>query len=74
MSDKVKEYSNGEITVVWKAELCQHSKKCFTGLSSVFDPKARPWIDLSGADSEAIMAQVDQCPSGALSWYSNTKT
>ncbi len=67
----IKEYSNGEITVVWKPGTCMHSKKCFTGLPEVFDPKAKPWVDMSGAKTDAIIDQVNKCPSGALSWYRN---
>lgn len=63
-----KTYSNADITVTWKPEQCIHSEKCFHGLSAVFDPNRRPWIDMSAADTQAIKAQVDKCPSGALSW------
>ncbi len=61
-------YSNGEVTIVWKKELCIHSTKCWRGLHSVFQPGERPWIKPEGADTEAIKAQIDQCPSGALSY------
>jgi len=64
----VKRYSNGEITVVWKPDLCRHSGICFTGQPFVFDPRRRPWIILEYADTETIRAQVERCPSGALSW------
>ena len=60
-------YSNDEISVVWKPELCQHSTRCFKGLPAVFDPKVKKWINPYGADSEQIIAQVKKCPSGALS-------
>jgi CDGSH-type Zn-finger protein/uncharacterized Fe-S cluster protein YjdI len=69
-----KEYTNGEITVVWKPGLCIHSRICWneaTGLREVFNPKLRPWINMEGSDSERIMQQVKQCPSGALSFYRN---
>ena len=66
-----KEYSNGEVTVVWKPELCIHSGVCFSGLPRVFNPKARPWVKVDGASTEQIVAQVKQCPSGALSYYYN---
>lgn len=62
-----KEYSNGEITVVWQAGLCIHSGVCARGLGEVFRPKERPWIQLEHATSEAIVATVRRCPSGALS-------
>jgi uncharacterized Fe-S cluster protein YjdI len=63
-----KTYSNDDITVAWKPDLCIHSEKCFKGLGAVFDPNRRPWVDMSRAETTAIKAQVDQCPSGALSW------
>ena len=68
MSDKDRDYSNGELTVHWRPEVCIHSKKCFAGLSSVFNPNKRPWVDLSGAEQNAIVEQVKKCPSGALSY------
>lgn len=64
---KEHEFTNGEVTVVWKKELCTHSTRCWKGLGSVFKPGERPWIVPTGASSEAIVAQVGQCPSGALS-------
>ena len=66
-----KEYTNGEITVVWKPNTCIHSEKCWRGLVSVFNPKSKPWINIEGASTEEVIAQVDKCPSGALSWYRN---
>jgi len=60
-------YSNGEITVLWRPELCTHSGKCFRGLPGVFDPRRRPWIVMTNATTQAITAQVSACPSGALS-------
>ena len=61
-----KRYSNGEVTVVWKPKLCQHSGICAHGLRPVFDPKRRPWIDVSKGTTEQIVKQVAECPSGAL--------
>jgi len=64
-------YSNGEVTVVWKPALCIHSGICFKGLPGVFDPRRKPWIDVSQADTKAIIEQVNKCPSGALSYVFN---
>lgn len=61
-----KDYTNGDLTVRWRPEKCIHSKKCWKELSSVFQPKSRPWINLDGASLEAVTAQVKKCPSGAL--------
>ena len=68
MAGKIKEYESDELTVVWEAEKCIHSEKCFKGLSNVFDPNARPWINVNGADDQTIKKQIDACPSGALSY------
>lgn len=62
-----KRYTNGEVTVVWQPAKCIHSAVCVRGLPLVFDPRRRPWIDLTPATSEQIVAQVAMCPSGALS-------
>ncbi|MCU0361431.1 MAG: (4Fe-4S)-binding protein [Bacteroidia bacterium] len=70
-----KEYSNGEVTIVWQSGLCIHSTKCWKGQSAlpeVFNPAQKPWIKPEGANTERIIAQVKQCPSGALSYYMNT--
>ena len=63
-----KRYSNGEVTVVWRPALCRHGGACARGLPLVFNPRRRPWIELQHADTEAIVKQVERCPSGALSW------
>ena len=71
--DNVKDYSNGEITVYWKAELCIHSANCLMGMPRVFNSKRKPWINVTGADSKEIMKTVDSCPSRALTYLkSNT--
>ncbi len=64
---KIREYIKNDLTVGWQAEQCIHSEKCWKGLSEVFNPKGRPWINLDGASKEAIIEQVNKCPSGALS-------
>jgi uncharacterized Fe-S cluster protein YjdI len=60
-------YTKGDLTVVWKPELCQHSTNCWKGLRSVFDPMEKPWVNMDGAEEERIVEQVCKCPSGALS-------
>lgn len=62
-----KEYSNGEVTVVWQSGLCQHSGNCVRNLPGVFRPKEQPWIQVENASSDEIIAAVAKCPSGALS-------
>lgn len=64
---EIKTYSNGEITIVWKPELCIHSGVCVKTLPQVYNPKARPWIKIENATSDALIDQVAKCPSKALS-------
>ena len=74
MKDITKKYSNGEVTIVWKPNVCIHSKICWsaaTGLPEVFNPAERPWIKPEAAATERIIEQVRKCPSGALSFYRN---
>ncbi|HKK74381.1 MAG TPA: (4Fe-4S)-binding protein [Saprospiraceae bacterium] len=68
---RTKEYTNGEVTIVWKSNLCTHSKNCVNGLPAVFDVEARPWINAEGASTQDIIDQVNKCPSGALTTYLN---
>jgi len=68
-----KKYTNGEITVVWKPNLCIHAATCFTELPKVFVPHKRPWIKMDGAATEDIMDTVAKCPTQALSYYWNNK-
>ena len=73
MNEIEKQYSNGEITVIWKPETCIHSAKCWKGLIKVFNPKDRPWVNMNGAETEEIIRQVEVCPSRALSWKRKEK-
>jgi len=64
---ETKEYSNGEITILWKPQLCTHSGMCVKTLPKVYHPKEKPWIRMENATSEELTKQVATCPSGALS-------
>ncbi len=68
MAEKIKEYESKDLTVVWKPDKCIHSENCFRGLPSVFNPKARPWVNVDGASDKEIKEAIDRCPSGALSY------
>lgn len=69
-----KTYSNGEVTIVWQPKLCIHSGNCVRGLPQVFNSRIQPWINPEGASTNEIIAQVQQCPSGALSFVMNNET
>lgn len=69
--NSLKQYSNGEVTIVWEPARCIHSAICFRGLPTVFKPKERPWVDAEGASTERIIEQIKACPSGALRYFMN---
>ena len=71
MSKETFKYSNGEVTIVWKPDLCIHSGNCARGLPEVFKPKEKPWIRPEEASTDRMIEQVKKCPSGALSYYLN---
>ncbi len=64
---KTYEYSNGEVTILWKPDKCIHSGICVKTLPEVYNPDERPWIKPNNATTEQIIDQVAKCPSGALS-------
>lgn len=70
-SDTIKEYSNGEITIIWKPALCIHSGRCVSGLPEVFNKANHPWTNANGASSEDIINQIHVCPSKALTYKKN---
>jgi len=68
MQNKEFIYSNGEITVIWKPEICQHSGVCVRTLPKVYYPKDKPWIKVENATTQELKDQIGKCPSGALSF------
>ncbi len=62
-----KEYSNGEITILWQPEKCIHSGICVKTLPQVYNPNEKPWVKPENASTPELLDQVSKCPSGALS-------
>ncbi|MCF8262603.1 MAG: (4Fe-4S)-binding protein [Melioribacteraceae bacterium] len=69
--ERVLKYKNEDITVNWKPDVCIHAAECVKGSPTVFDPEKKPWINAANESSEKIMATIDKCPSGALSYSKN---
>lgn len=65
----IKEYTNGDLVVVWKPKSCIHSGICVKTLPEVYKPDEKPWIAPENASIDALKAQIEKCPSGALSYY-----
>jgi len=66
-------FSNDKITVTYEPRCCANAGICAKQLSDVFRTSVIPWIDLEGAKTDAIINQVNKCPSGALQYCLNQK-
>ncbi|HZW39172.1 MAG TPA: (4Fe-4S)-binding protein [Ignavibacteriaceae bacterium] len=61
-----KEYSNGEVIVVWQPAKCIHSGICVKTLPKVYNVHEHPWVKPENATTQELIDQVSKCPSGAL--------
>ena len=68
MEERIIHYDYENLRVMWKPKTCIHSEKCWRGLPEVFKPKEKRWIQPENADSQKLKNQINQCPSGALSY------
>lgn len=66
------EYNAGEITILWKPKVCIHAGICVKMLPQVYNPKDRPWIKPENATAAELKNQIENCPSGALSYKLNS--
>lgn len=65
---RTKEYKKDDLTIVWDANKCIHAGECVKMLPNVYDPKSRPWIKPENATADELKNQINQCPSGALTF------
>ena len=65
------QYKNDNITIHWDQSNCIHAGVYVRSLPNVYNPKERPWVKIENASSEELTAQIDKCPSGALSYTLN---
>ncbi len=70
---KWRDYVGKHITIHDNRRLCAHAGKCTHGLASVWRMGEKPWIDPDGAAVEDIIAVIEKCPSGALSYSIDEK-
>jgi uncharacterized Fe-S cluster protein YjdI len=61
-------YRGRGVTVFFDARRCIHAAECVRGLPAVFDTDRKPWIAVDGADAADVVAVVERCPSGALTY------
>jgi uncharacterized Fe-S cluster protein YjdI len=67
----VREYTNGEVTIVWQPNKCCSSGICVKMSPKVFCPAQKPWIQPQNSTTEDIIKTVKKCPSEALTYYMN---
>jgi len=70
---ETKTYTNGELTILWTPAKCIHAGICAQTLPKVYKPKEKPWITAENGTTAELINQIDNCPSGALSYRMNTK-
>lgn len=63
-----KTYPAGEIDIIWQPDRCIHAGVCVRTLPEVYRPRSHPWIVPGKATTDQLKAQIDRCPSGALSY------
>ena len=68
MKDKRENYQGKKITIHDNRSICAHAGRCNGGLAAVFRLKEEPWIHPDAASADEIIATIQQCPSGALSY------
>ena len=61
-------YTGKAITIFDNRAICAHAGFCTDGLKQVFRMHAEPWIDPDGAAVAEVIATIEKCPSGALSY------
>ncbi|MFV0417217.1 MAG: (4Fe-4S)-binding protein [Dysgonomonas sp.] len=71
--ERIVEYSNGELTIVWKPEACIHAGICAEIFSEPCHPQEEELIDSDSATTERLISQIEKCPSGALTYRINKK-
>ena len=67
----MKNYQKDQLTIHWEPTKCIHAGVCVKTLPKVYNPKERPWIKPENASVDELKAQVDNCPSKALSYSTN---
>jgi len=66
--NKCDDYAGQKITIHDNRSICAHAGVCTDNLASVFRMKQEPWIDPDAASVDEIIAVIQKCPSGALSY------
>lgn len=63
-----RDYRTEELIVHWDSSRCVHTGICLRSLHDVFNLRATPWVNVEAATTDEIVATIEKCPSGALSY------
>lgn len=63
-NEVIKEYSNGEITIVWDHTKCIHAGTCVKTLPLVYNPRERPWIKIENATTSELQNKYHNAHQG----------
>lgn len=66
IGDREDHYVGRGVTIHDDRSVCSHAGNCTDNLAAVFRLKQEPWIDAGAATADEVVAQVQRCPSGAL--------
>ena len=67
----IKEYKTDDLTIIWQPEKCTHAGICVRTLPKVFNLQTRPWCQPDNASTKELIATIEACPSGALTYKLN---
>jgi CDGSH-type Zn-finger protein len=66
--DRRRDYAGAGITIHDNRCVCAHAKFCVDELPAVFHEGGKPWIEPDAAEPAEVIAVIEKCPSGALSY------
>ena len=61
-------YAGEKLTIHFDPKKCIHAGECVRGSSAVFNPNNKPWVKPDAAAADDVVAVVERCPTGALTY------
>ncbi len=68
VEDRRENFPGKQITIHDNRGICAHAGHCTDNLAAVFRLNEEPWIHPDAASPDEIIATIQKCPSGALSY------
>ncbi len=61
-------YEGEGLTIHFDPKKCIHAAECVRGNAAVFNPNNKPWVKPDAAAADEVVAVVERCPTGALTY------